>query len=163
MDSEFSTYHRGYDTNLVLRFESSGTVRCVPGRVLADISKDYFVWIFVPRSGPLNTEDGGTVNLRNAGNYSPDNTVSHPTAVRTSKVAMFGAVLFQFLNLNSFHEIEGGGARWLRPLPPAEVLLLVTTKLNFGEKGQGDLDSEGGATARGGAKVGPIGVTYSCT
>ena len=90
VDSVFSTCHRGYDTNLVLRFRSSGTVRCVPGGVLPGISKDYLVWIFVPRRGPLNTEDEGTVNLRNAGNYSPDVT-SHPTAVRTSNVAVFGA------------------------------------------------------------------------
>ena len=89
MDIEFSTCHRSYDTNLVLRFKSSGTVRCVPGGVLPDISKDYFIWIFVPRSGPLDTEDEGTVNLRNAENYSPDVTTSHPTAVRTSNVVMF--------------------------------------------------------------------------
>jgi len=67
--------------------------------------RDYFVWIFVPRSGPLNSEDEGNVNLRNAGNYSPDVTTSHSIAVRTSNVAMFGAVLFQFLNLSSFQRI----------------------------------------------------------
>ena len=99
MDSEFSTCHRGYEADLVLRFKSSGTVLCVPGGVLPDISKGYFVWIFVPRSGPLNTEDEGTVTLRNAGNYSHDVTTSYPTAVRTSNVAMFGAVSFPFFSV----------------------------------------------------------------
>jgi len=46
------------------------------------------LWIFVPRSGPLDSENEGTVSLRKAANYSPDVT-SYPTAVRTSNFAMF--------------------------------------------------------------------------
>jgi hypothetical protein len=113
VDSEFSTCRRDYVTNLVLRFKSSGTVRCVPGEVLPEISNDYFIWNFVPRSAPLDTEDEGNVNLRNVGNYSPDVTTSHSIAVRTSNGAMFIAVLFQFLYFSSFHEVKGN--RWLRP------------------------------------------------
>jgi hypothetical protein len=96
------------------------------GGVLAEISKDYFIWIFVPRSGPLDTEDEGNVNLRNAGNYSPNVTTSHSIAVRTSNAAMFIAVLFQFLYLSSFHEIWG--ARWLRPT--AEVRDISCKKID---------------------------------
>ena len=68
MDSEFYTFHRGRDTDLVLRFKSSGTVLSVPVGVLPDISNDHVAWPFVPRSDPLDTEDEDTVNLRNIRN-----------------------------------------------------------------------------------------------